>query len=162
MNRALGIDQTPLPLPPYEAGTYAQRNTGEACWSCSGLMTHAPAEECIYPDAHGVQVVRTPVQNKWPAHDFRNCTATDHDVTARHPYADCRANPNRGEPQPKFSVEVHIELHASDEDAAYERVADIMEAAWDRVHRPDGPLVKVEAPWHYEMFQGCVSEADDS
>lgn len=39
-------------LPPYQQGTYAERNTGRACWSCAGLLDHAPFSDCIYPDSH--------------------------------------------------------------------------------------------------------------
>jgi len=42
----------PDALPPYREGTYSQRNTGEACWSCAGLGDHAPGERCIYPENH--------------------------------------------------------------------------------------------------------------
>jgi hypothetical protein len=41
-------------LPPYLHGSYTDRNTGRACWSCAGLMDHAPSPDCIYPDRHGV------------------------------------------------------------------------------------------------------------
>lgn len=39
-------------LQPYKEGTYSDRNTGKACWSCQGLMDHAPGERCAYPDTH--------------------------------------------------------------------------------------------------------------
>lgn len=39
-------------LPPYAEGTYSDRNTGAACWSCAGLLTHAPGPRCIYPAYH--------------------------------------------------------------------------------------------------------------
>src|SRR5688572_7641255 len=39
-------------LTPYAAGTYADRNTGAACWSCAGLTTGAPGPTCTYPDSH--------------------------------------------------------------------------------------------------------------
>lgn len=51
-------DGEPLNLNPYVQGTYAQRNTGEACWSCAGLLTGAPFVDCIYPENHALE--RTP------------------------------------------------------------------------------------------------------
>lgn len=39
-------------MPEYIRGTYAQRNTGEACWSCAGLQAGAPGTGCIYLASH--------------------------------------------------------------------------------------------------------------